>query len=282
MNKPQVYKSNALVEASYRLSLYEQRIILSCISQVRRDEKLTDQKIYTITVKELSDNFGIRADRAYQHARKACEKLFDRRVTLYEEPNGNSKAKIRLTRWVQEVIYQEDLGEISLRFSHAMVPYLSQLTEQFTHYPLEDISKLTSPYAVRLFEFLAQWQSTGYREVDIEWLRETLQLEERYPAIKDLKKWVIEPSVAQINKSTPMNIEWEQKKKGRRITHLIFKFKYQKNDTNRQPKIVVESEDKPSMFGIPASIIEKHAQPGDSWHDAAIRALENSKRQKNL
>lgn len=70
MNKPQVYKSNALVEASYRLSLYEQRIILSCISQVRRDEKLTDQKIYTITVKELSDNFGIRADRAYQHARK--------------------------------------------------------------------------------------------------------------------------------------------------------------------------------------------------------------------
>lgn len=40
---PQVYKSNALIEASYRLSVAEQRIMLACISQVRRDEPITDE-----------------------------------------------------------------------------------------------------------------------------------------------------------------------------------------------------------------------------------------------
>lgn len=41
MQNALVYKANALVEASYRLSLYEQRIILACIAQVRRDDTLT-------------------------------------------------------------------------------------------------------------------------------------------------------------------------------------------------------------------------------------------------
>lgn len=280
MSKPRIYKSNALIEASYRLSLYEQRIILSCISQVRRDETLTDQKIYTITVKDLSDNFGIKVDRAYNLAKQACEKLFDRRVTLYEGPNGNNASKVRLTRWVQEIIYHESSGEISLRFSHAMVPYLSQLTEQFTHYPLDHISRITSPYTMRLFEFLAQWKKTGHREIKIDWLREVLQLESKYPAVKDLKKWVIEPSVAQINEITPMEVEWSQKKTGRKITHFIFKFKYIDEEIENGYKHVAKrsANDKPGMFGIPTSVIERHSQPGDSWQDAAIRALEARKR----
>jgi len=49
MKDAQVYKANALVEASYRLSLYEQRVVLACIAQVRRDEPLTDQKLYRIS-----------------------------------------------------------------------------------------------------------------------------------------------------------------------------------------------------------------------------------------
>jgi hypothetical protein len=33
-----IVKSNHIIEASYRLSLAEQRVILSAISQVRRDQ----------------------------------------------------------------------------------------------------------------------------------------------------------------------------------------------------------------------------------------------------
>ncbi|KAE9623957.1 replication initiation protein, partial [Parasedimentitalea maritima] len=60
MQDAQIYKANALVEASYRLSLYEQRIILACISQVRRDEPLTDQKLYTISAQQISEMTGTR------------------------------------------------------------------------------------------------------------------------------------------------------------------------------------------------------------------------------
>lgn len=58
MNTPQVYKSNALIEASYRLSVYEQRIILGCIAQVRRDEPLTDQRLYTVSAQQIAKDAG--------------------------------------------------------------------------------------------------------------------------------------------------------------------------------------------------------------------------------
>ena len=127
-----VFKANALVEASYRLSLYEQRIMLACIAQVRRDEPLTDQQLYTVTAQQIADMAGVSVDRAYQHIKVASERLFDRRVTLHEAPNGGGNPLVRLTRWVQEVVYMEAQGKVALRFSRAMVPYLSQLTEQFT------------------------------------------------------------------------------------------------------------------------------------------------------
>ena len=39
----QVVKSNSLIQAKYRLSIQEQRIMLLAISQIGKDEVLTDQ-----------------------------------------------------------------------------------------------------------------------------------------------------------------------------------------------------------------------------------------------
>lgn len=276
MKDAQIYKANALVEASYRLSLYEQRIILACISQVRRDEPLTEQQLYTVSAQQISEMAGISVKRAYQHMKIASERLFDRRVTLHEAPNGNGKTKVRLTRWVQEVVYQENLGTVALRFSQPMVPYLSQLTEQFTRYALADVAKMTSAHAMRLYELLAQWRGTGERTVDIEWFREALQLEDRYTTLKDLKRRVLLPAIEQVNMHSPIWVEWSQKKSGRKITHFTFKFGdkvEQKSLTNKKNT----REKLGSIYGIPISVIEKKAYQGESHEDAALRILEESK-----
>lgn len=281
-----MYKANALVEASYRLSLYEQRIILACIAQVRRDEPLTDQQLYTVSAQQIADMAKISVDRAYQHLKTASERLFDRRVTLHEAPNGDGHAKVRLTRWVQEVVYQETLGAVALRFSQPMVPYLSQLTEQFTRYALADVAKMTSAHAVRLYELLAQWRGSGKREVEIEWLREAFQLGEKYPAIKDFKRWVIQPAIDQINEHSPLWVKWEQRKTGRKITHLAFSFGEKTRDGHHKPqrgkdKALLGKRQKNgsgALYGIPMALIERKAQPGESCEDTALRLLDEAKR----
>lgn len=286
MQGAQVYKANALVEASYRLSLYEQRIILACIAQVRRDEPLTDQQLYTVSAQQIADMAQISVDRAYQHLKTASERLFDRRVTLHEAPNGDGHAKVRLTRWVQEVVYQETLGTVALRFSQPMVPYLSQLTEQFTRYALADVAKMTSAHAIRLYELLAQWRGSGKREAEIRWLREAFQLNDKYPAIKDFKRWVIEPAIEQINEHSPIWVKWEQRKTGRKITHLVFNFGEKPRDPLKKPhkeRVRSKTQKKPqscsgALYGIPVAVIEKKAHPGESFEEAALRLLDEAKR----
>lgn len=282
MQDAQIYKANALVEASYRLSLYEQRIILACISQVRRDEPLTDQKLYTISAQQIAEMTGTRLGTAYQNLKAASERLFDRRVTLHEAPNGQGSTRVKLTRWVQTVEYRDTEGTVALRFGTDMVPYLSQLTEQFTRYALADVAKMSSAHAIRLYELFAQWRGSGKREVTLEWLREALQLEDRYTNIRDLKRWVIKPAIEQINEHSPLWVTWDQRKTGRRVSHLVFTFGEKRLKSSQKPRKhqgqakggKKGEKASGSIYGIPMAVINASAHPGESSEDAAHRILE--------
>jgi plasmid replication initiation protein len=288
MKIPLIYKSNALIEASYRLSLYEQRIVLACIAQVRRDAPLTDQELYTVSAQQIADMAGVGLKTAYRDLKNASERLFRREVTLHEAPNGQGKAKIRLTRWVQEVVYQEDQGTVALRFSQPMVPYLSQLSAQFTKYALADVAQMTSSHAIRLYELLCQWRDAGEREMELGWFREALQLEGRYDNIRDLKRRVIEPAVDQINEHSPMWLKWNQRKTGRRVSHLLFTFgekpaeKPVKARKVRKTKASGSTKERPgnasgSIYGIPRAAIEASARAGESYEAAALRLLDEAR-----
>ena len=101
----QVVKSNHIISASYRLSLVEQRIILSCIARVRRDQPLTDEALYSISAADLEDLSGTDPKRAYRDLTVAAERLFERRITILNEPDGTPRAAHKaLTRWVQDVV----------------------------------------------------------------------------------------------------------------------------------------------------------------------------------
>jgi plasmid replication initiation protein len=224
---------------------------------------------------------GVGLKTAYRDLKNASERLFRREVTLHEAPNGQGKAKIRLTRWVQEVVYQEDQGTVALRFSQPMVPYLSQLSAQFTKYALADVAQMTSSHAIRLYELLCQWRDAGEREMELGWFREALQLEGRYDNIRDLKRRVIEPAIEQVNKHSPLWVKWSQRKTGRRVSHLVFTFgektgSKQKAVADKRYKLknTQTSDGGHAMFGVPAETIQRYAKPGDSWSDAALKALE--------
>lgn len=283
MESKRLYKANALIEASYRMSAYEQRILAVCISQVRRDALLTDQYLYTVSAQYIADQTNTSLGTAYQNLKAAAGRLYRREVTLHEAPNGGGEPAVRLTRWVQTVEYRKNEGTVALRFATDMIPYLSQLTEQFTQLSTSDLIRMTSNHGQRLYELLCQWRGSGQREISIEWLREALQIDEKYPAIKDLKKWVIVPAVEQVNEHSSLWVKWDQRKTGRRVSHLIFTFgEKAKSKPKKSRKIESRSSpssnSKGSIYGISMAAISAHAKPGESETDAALRILDERKR----
>ena len=262
-----VVKSNQIIEASYRLSVAEQRVILSAISQVRRDKPVTDEVLYSVTAADLAELCGTDPKTAYRDLQNAAERLQTRRVSLILEPDGvtiRSKRR-RVTCWVQTVDYIDQEGRIEMRFGKDILPYLTGLHREFTRYALSDVAKMTSAYGIRLYELLVQWKG-GHRVVAIDDLRRWLQLEDRYPLMADLRRWVIEPAVEQINEHSPLMLSWSPRKTGRKITHLMFDY------TPKKPsKVVGKGTAKRKAGKISDAEIAKLARPGETWEAARAR-----------
>ena len=262
----QIVKSNQIIEASYRLSVAEQRVILSAISQVRRDKPVTDEVLYSVTAADLAQLRGTDPKTAYRDLQNAAERLQTRRVSLILEPDGvtiRSKRR-RVTCWVQTIDYVDQEGRIEMRFGKDILPYLTGLQREFTRYALSDVAKMTSAYGIRLYELLVQWKG-GHHVVALDDLRRWLQLEDRYPSIKDFKRWVLDPAVEQINEHSPLMVSWGQRKTGRKITHLVFDYAPKKTKAASKTPAKRKSS-KPSDADI-----ARFARPGESWEEARAR-----------
>lgn len=266
-----VVKSNALVEASFRLGLNEQRLILTCISQVRRDEILTDQVMYSISASEFSKICGVDQKTAYRELRTAALTLKRREVRITQEPNGAGNHKETLiSGWVQSIKYSEKDGTVRLRFNHDIIPYLSELNRSFTTYKLKNVVRMSSSYGVRIYELLTQWLAFKEREVSITWLKESLQLEKKYPNIFDFKRRVLDPAIEDINKNSDLWVKWEQRKTGRKVTHIRFSFGLKKE----VPGTKISGD---KILGINKVTIEKNARPGETYEQAASRLRTKNK-----
>lgn len=265
-----VYKSNAIISASYRLSLAEQRVIIACISQIRKSESVTDEIRYSVGAKELSEVTGSSIPSSFRDLKSVANRLFDRYVMIADGPNGTGKLpEVLKTRWVQSIVFIKKEARVELRFGKEILPYLNELSKQFTKYTLQNVAQLNSSYGFRLYELLKQWDGVGEKEVSIEALKEAYQIDGKYKAIKDFKKYVLEPAVTDVNTHSDLNVTWEQRKTGRRVTHLKFKFKAKKE----------KAVNKKSL-GSWKSHIEKHARPGETYESANAR-LKKAKRNPN-
>jgi len=88
MNNLSVTKSNSLIDASYRLNVQAQKLVLACLGKV--DPRSEIPKEMTLTAQEYSDLMGI--TNARRDLCKAADSLFDAVIILKHE---RAEGKIR-------------------------------------------------------------------------------------------------------------------------------------------------------------------------------------------
>ncbi|MCU7888894.1 MAG: replication initiation protein [Candidatus Thiodiazotropha sp. (ex Lucinoma aequizonata)] len=219
--KRKVYKSNNLVEASYQLSLSEGRILLACIAKIDPCKTIIKDMDFKITADEYSEIFNIPIKQSYKTLHEATNRLFDRRIRMEDEGG----CLIREIRWLQEkAVYHEGYGAVSLRFSDHVSKYLSMLIPPFTKYQLSKVSGLNSYYAVRLYEMLIQFKSTGLFLISLESFKIRLGLDGRYSRFTDFKRRVIIPAVKELQAKSNLKIEWTTIREKGAVNKLQFRF----------------------------------------------------------
>lgn len=274
MSQNLVVKSNQLVEASYQLSLNEQRVILTAITQVDRKFELKSDDVFTIYARDFARQFDLRIDGAYSELIKVADRLFDRHVIINQPDPNNVKIQKTKTRWISSISYVPDDGALRIKFAQDIIPFLTLLESQFTKYRLDAISRLTSTYAIRLYELLVQWGSVGKREVELQWLKDQFEIGDKYNTIFNLKSRVIDVAVEQINKYSDLSVTYDQRKAGRVVTHLIFSFDI-KADADKPREAEVEQANKKPAKAAQISAQSAAANPDKNpAHEKALAIFE--------
>ena len=217
-----VVKDNALVSASYYLSLAEQRLILLGIVEARNNQSQDNE--FIIHVNSYINAFGVDDSTAYLTIKEACKRLRGRYFTYQRLINGNLEQTE--SNWVQSVSYAINSSYVKIKFTDDVMPLITNLERHFTSYQLEQVKDLTSIYAIRLYELLISWKQKKKVELSLVDLRLKLGIEpNEYKAMNNFKAKVLDLAVSQINEHTDITVKYEQVKQGRTITGFKFLFK---------------------------------------------------------
>lgn len=222
-----VVKANTLIEASYRLTLDEMRLLALTIGTMN---PRSNQQIFEFSVSEFIKQFpDVNADRAYTQIKSAIERIAERWVKTEDEKH------VTKFRWVSSQTYFKNEGRFKIALTNEIMPYLTQLKGQFTQYQLNHISGFSSVHTIRLYELFTQYKRLGERFITVEDLKKWLQLEEKYDRYNNLNQRVLTPALAEINGKSDLFVVYEPIKRGRKIIGVEFSITHEK-PVKKRPK----------------------------------------------
>ena len=272
-------QSHRLVEASYRITTMENFLIRYANYQARETQKGLDPMTQCeINIQEFAQTFEIEdTSNLYRDLKSAMTTLFDREITIKHKDPKTGEPLTTTTRWISSKTYSDGNGYLAVRFAPLVIPFITRLDKDnpFTVTELKQIGKLSSSYAIRIYELAKQYQTIATRTIKISELREMLDLKDEYEDFRDLKKRVIDPAIKQINQHTDIKIGtklgtkeeqlYEQNRLHRKIDSITIKIRSNKAQPTKQAR-----------FNLPQKVtkefIQQHAQPGQSWEQATQHA----------
>lgn len=229
-----VVKANKLNEARFRLSVLEQRIILTMISKIKpNDENFKD---YSFNVVEFAEITGMDVKSSYSQLKTATMTLLTTAFTINEDDGPLQIG------WLNYAKYYDNEGRFELSFSHKLKPYLLALQKEFTRYQLHNVVKLKSGYSVRIYELLKQYQGIGSRIFDLDDFKALVGVPDgSLNGFANFKRLVLERAHNEMVK-TDILFDYEPLKTGRRISAIKFTIRPNEDVIKRSGKIQRKGE----------------------------------------
>ena len=210
-------KTNRLVEARYKLSPYESKLMALVISQINPKEKFV---LYRYKVSDLAKLLEIDVNNAYNSIEETLKRLNTRELLIIKEDGSKL-----LTTWVSSAEYFKQQGTIEIEVSQKLEPYLLDIKEYFTQYRLKNVLHFKSSYSFRIYELLKQWpfEKIGFRELTLNELKEMLELDSnQYQKYSAFKRYILLKAQEEINGNADISFTFREIKEGRKITKIAF------------------------------------------------------------
>jgi len=220
-----VVQSNEIVEANYRLTAAEQKVILNLIAQL--DTTREDFEVGRISARSLSDACGFTPKNGYQQLQAVVKKLMNRSIVLQRRDGSGWYA----SHWVQTCDYRKvedgdgDCSYIEFEMDRRLCPHFLQLRERFLSSELRNLVQFTHIYSTRFYMIFRNRVKIGHMRYTFDELRKLLELSKGYKKSIDIKNKIIKVAIAEINEKSDIHVDFSYYKQGGR-THVGVDFDF--------------------------------------------------------
>lgn len=209
-----VVKHNSLInsKSDYLYTTNQLKLICHLISHIKPNE--TEFEAKSVSLRDL----GFVGVNNYNYTRFKNEF-----VNLLKMPFQLPDKKGWMN-WFSYLSY--DNGVIEYRFDPMLIPYLLDLKDNFTTYQLKNVLLLQSAYNIKLYELLTQYKVIGHRNIELDELREYLNIPSSYQN-KDVIK-LIQKLQKELEEKTDIHFTFEVVKLRQKFHSLEFVIKKDK------------------------------------------------------
>ena len=243
---------NEFVNARYTLTLKQHKALLIILSQFTGNETIK------IDFKEFAKALNIGTNTGYTSKIEKIIQAIGARYITIDSRSANTEEEVQKYSIIffSEIIRPGD-GTIEITLPKKLLPYFTELNKQYTTLQLKVQLDFNSIYAIRIYQLIKQFESTGYRKIHIDELRNILDLNNRYSKIHDFKRYVLEPAAKEINEKSQFVLEYRvDGQQGRNKTKYIEFIFAKKFHTLKQTKETIDLQHALTQIGVNNDLVE--------------------------
>lgn len=225
-----VIQHNDLIDAPRVLGMQEQKLFMFLVSKINPDDK--EFFTFRVTVEEFAKAVGVSTIKnTYRDLQEISKRLMSKVITMHLP----DEKIITQTNILDYIDYHYGKGYADIRLSHKLAPYLLGLNREFAQYKLSQITRLSSIYAIRVYEMLKKQKNFRRRVFFIDDLRKKLNINNgQYQRINNFKIKVLDIAKREINSKTDIKIDFKFIKAGKKITAVDFDIKSKNDNEGKQ------------------------------------------------
>lgn len=243
-SKELVVKSNSLVEARYKFTIWELRVFAKMVTMIKKNDK--EFKKYKIDIGDLMEFFGTKSNNDYDRIREVPNSLMNKKVRI---PYVDSEGKNRLfvtplvvgTTQPNDKTIQENNNFFELSFHPDLKEHLLDLKARLLQYDIKNVLSISSVHSVRIYELLKQYEKIGKRTLEIDELKEILGIEGKYARFNNFKQRILDRAERDLRENTDICFTLKPLKRRKKVYALEFKI-FKNGKSNFKKQEVVEGE----------------------------------------
>ena len=224
-----------ILHCACNLNLNELKLLRLIIMQTKKGDKEFFE--FELSMKDFADILGVnvKSHNLYRNVDKMTTHIMQEVIAIY---NGDDFKKFH---WVDYC--EHGRGKIRIKIADALKPYLLNLRGSFTRYELDEIIKLNSVYAIRIYEILRSFMNdkdlpyadhNNVISINMDVLRKATGTEKKFERFSNFKAKVIDTAVNEINRCSKYHVTAEPYKDGNKIVGFDFLIESQAGYDHRQ------------------------------------------------